>query len=218
MIQTITSEQAVLAITSNIRTILQEKDLVVLAIPGGRSAKPVFEGLKSVEVDWNKIHIFYVDERKVSKDSDDSNYVQTKKDFLGGLIELEKLPISNVHFCESVSQYDDELLSIGGKFDIALIGIGEDGHYGSIFPRRPELLDSEVTLFMDVTESPKPPSNRITASPNLFLQSTYSYVFFMNEGKQGAYDMFRDEGITECVCPCKQLLRVNNLVVVTNLE
>jgi 6-phosphogluconolactonase len=218
MIQTITSEQAVTAITENIQALLRTKDTVVLAIPGGRSAKPVFEALKTADIPWSKIHIFYVDERKVPKDHIDSNYLQTGKAFLNSLVDTGKLPRENIHFCESVSQYDEDLLSVGGKFDIGLFGTGEDGHYGSIFPKRPELLNAEEDLFMDVTDSPKPPSDRISASPKLFLKTTYPYVFFMNEEKHDAYDMFRDEGVTEFLCPCKQLLQLSNLIIVTNLE
>jgi 6-phosphogluconolactonase len=215
--KTISPDEAVLEIKNAISQVLLNKDTVVFAIPGGRSAKPVFEALKIADISWDKIHIFYVDERKVPKDHTDSNYLQTKTDFLNTLIAEKEFNQKNIHFCESVEQYNAELTTLGGKFDVALYGTGEDGHYCSIFPNRLDLLDATEDLFMDVENSPKPPSNRISASPNLIARTTYPFIFFMNEGKQGVYNKFRDESVFLVQCPCKQLLLLDNLAIVTNL-
>ena len=58
----------------SINKIAFEKDKVILGLPGGRSITPVLNYLKKEKVDWNKIHVFMVDERLVPIDDDQSNY------------------------------------------------------------------------------------------------------------------------------------------------
>ncbi len=132
-----------------------EKDQLNIALSGGSTPKVVFQTLAEKyksKIDWNRIHIFWGDERCVPPQSDESNYGMTKK----YLIDYIDIPQKNVHSVDGNNnpeneaiRYSDEIKKIvplkNGfpKFDLVMLGIGEDGHTASIFPDQMDLLNSD---------------------------------------------------------------------------
>ncbi|CAI0544695.1 unnamed protein product [Linum tenue] len=108
---------------------------------------------------WSKWHVFWVDERVVPKDHDDSNYKLAFDLFLSqGAADdyetcLKHLVNSGVIAKSEASGFP--------KFDLQLLGMGPDGHVASLFPGHPLCKESKkwVTHILD---SPKPPPERIT--------------------------------------------------------
>ena len=79
-------------ICNEISLILKEKEYVVLALPGGRSVKTLYnEFEKHDEINWNKVHIFLVDERLVKITNSESNFKLINDQFLGSLINFHNL-------------------------------------------------------------------------------------------------------------------------------
>ena len=126
-----------------VKRILSEKNHVVLGLPGGRSISRILDCLKKEEIDWNKVHIFMVDERLVPLNHEDSNYRMAQECL------LEHVPVDSAQIypmptdCEQPSscaaQYEgvlNEYFQKTGKsgFDLVLLGMGEDGHTASLFP------------------------------------------------------------------------------------
>ena len=113
------------------------------------------------EVD--KWHIYFADERLVELSSPDSNFNQSKP-----LLNLLGVSSSNIHTIneEMINEpskcAQDYSAKIGSnpQFDLILLGMGPDGHTCSLFPNHP-LLDSTSNVAF-LTDSPKPPSARIT--------------------------------------------------------
>ncbi|MBW3020564.1 6-phosphogluconolactonase, partial [Candidatus Woesearchaeota archaeon] len=170
-----------------INNLLKSKDYVVIAFPGGRSAKKIYERLRSKKIDWKKVHIFMIDERKVSLDSEDSNF----KILNDNLLKYIKIPEENVHpfhYDEETSHYTDELSELG-SFDITVLSAGEDGHIASLFPNHPSIFD-ESDGFIDVDDSPKQPMERMSASANLILESSLAIILFIGESKKQALKSF----------------------------
>ncbi|XP_072997892.1 probable 6-phosphogluconolactonase 2 [Typha latifolia] len=128
-------------------------------------------------VDWTKWYIFWADERAVAKNHVESNYKLTKDGF------LSKVSILNSHVCsindnvtveDAAGEYEFairqlvKIRTVGvsesndcPKFDLILLSMGPDGHVASLFPNHPalELKEEWVTY---ITDSPKPPPERIT--------------------------------------------------------
>ena len=134
-----TSEEQVQAICSAIKKYISEskKDRIIIALSGGRSPIKLLMQLSIMSLPWNKIDITLVDERLVSADSEDSNANLVKTYLLKNLAH-------NVKFIPLVEDLDMNKNLVNANtiikdIDIAILGMGEDGHTASIFPDCPEL-------------------------------------------------------------------------------
>ncbi|CAH9103770.1 unnamed protein product [Cuscuta europaea] len=128
-------------------------------------------------VEWGKWHIFWADERAVSKSHVDSNYKLTKDGF------LSKVPVGpgqvhSINDAVSAEKASEEYefvirqlvktrvinvsdFSDSPRFDLILLEMGPDGHVASLFPGHPVLAQKEEWVSF-LTDSPEPPPERIT--------------------------------------------------------
>lgn len=100
--------------------------------------------------------------------------------------------------------------------DIALFGVGPDGHIASLFPHHP-LLSSLGHTYLEITDSPKPPSHRITVSPRMIEDISHIFVAIM-QGKEEVFHRLWDPEVSVEDCPVKMLLESDRLVVMSDIE
>ena len=137
----------------------------IVALPGGSVATRFFPAIARLDLDWTRIDTFWIDERAVPPDHPESNYGLAAR----LLLERVRVPAERIHRMRgelpdlerAAHQASDELRSIGGdppRLDVALVGVGDDGHVASIFT------DGQPcpTPVIAVYDSPKPPSRRLT--------------------------------------------------------
>jgi len=111
-----------------------------LALSGGSAPPRAFELAAAAEPDWSRARIYWGDDRAVPPDDERSNY-RLAKDSL--LERLEHTPVAvhriegEVGAEEAARRYDAVLAGV--TIDLALQGIGPDGHTASLFPNAPEL-------------------------------------------------------------------------------
>jgi 6-phosphogluconolactonase len=117
-----------------------------LALAGGSTPKRIYELLASEEfsdqLDWSQVHVFFGDERCVPPYHDDSNYRMASE----ALLSRVSLPAENVHRIRGEGDAvanarldEDELREYFGdgkwpRFDLVMLGMGDDGHTASLFP------------------------------------------------------------------------------------
>ncbi len=112
---------------------------------GGGTPKPVYEALVNVDVDWDKVTLAQVDERFVPTDDPSSNTRMMRAALAPvlskGMRFLSLYQDDDIY--TSAAKAEAQLLELGGgqknegsspSFDIALMGMGADAHYASIFP------------------------------------------------------------------------------------
>jgi 6-phosphogluconolactonase len=142
-----------------------------LALAGGSTPRRAYELLAPMLEDWSDIHVWFGDERCVAPDDPDSNYRMVSESLLGhaGIDE------SNVHRIRGelgpeagAVAYAQELrATVAGDdrgvpiLDVAMLGLGEDGHTASLFGGG-RALRATGAICMGVTDAPKPPPERIT--------------------------------------------------------
>jgi len=169
-----------------------------LALSGGSLPKILSLKLKdNKELDFNKWHVFFADERCVPLDSEDSNYKLTKEELL---IHVP-IPSNQVYTIEesfndeprkAAENYAQQIKSFFGiahddipKFDAIFLGMGPDGHTCSLFPNH-SLINVRDRMIASITDSPKPPPNRITMTYPI-LNSAKNVIFVVTgEGKADA--------------------------------
>jgi len=201
---------------SAIRDLSDSTDKIVVSLSGGRSVQDFFSALRKKadllsRQNWKKLHFFWTDERLVPPASDESNYRLASKLFLDRLLsdclldkgQIHRFPGERTDARDALVEYREELNSVSrGIVHVPIMGVGSDGHVGSLFPHRPEL-DDLSGRFLLVEDSPKPPAKRITVSPKVIVESVYPFLFFLGDEKREAYDCFRKEEATYLDCPCK---------------
>lgn len=118
-----------------------------VALSGGNTPRSVYSLLAQqykTSLHWNKIHIFFGDERSVPPDHPDSNYRMANE----ALLSHVPIPLENVHRIRAeldpeaaAKDYENQLRSFfqlannaWPRFDLILLGLGEDGHTASLFP------------------------------------------------------------------------------------
>jgi 6-phosphogluconolactonase len=138
-------DRALDLILERVKIALAERNSCSISLSGGSTPAPLYAALAAQDLPWEKIHIFWGDERYVAPTHPDSNYGMTAKVWL----DRVSLPAANIHpmptdFPEpatAASIYEGELQTYFGvkpgefpSFDIILLGMGDDGHTASLFP------------------------------------------------------------------------------------
>lgn len=196
--------------------LLSSKDKVVVSLSGGRSVQPFYEKIPRMADSlnneaWRRVHFFWTDERLVPPGSSESNYRLAKDLFLEELMGRGLIGPDQVHRFPGetpspervVVSYHRDLDRISsGVVHLPILGVGGDGHVGSLFPGSPQLKENKAK-FLLVKNSPKPPDKRVTISPTMIKESTYPFLFFIGEEKRDAYECFREGTISYFDCPCK---------------
>ncbi|XP_042478689.1 probable 6-phosphogluconolactonase 4, chloroplastic [Macadamia integrifolia] len=151
-------------------------------------------------VDWAKWHVFWLDERVVPKDHEDSNY----KLAYDGFLSKVPIPPSQIYAIndalsaegaaddyeaclkESVKNKVVDLSATTGfpKFNLMLLGMGPDGHVASLFPRHP-LVHEKKRWVTFIKDSPKPPPERITFTFPVINSSAYIALVVVGAAEAG---------------------------------
>ena len=140
---------------------------VSFVISGGSSPVKIFNDLSKSDLDWSKVSVTLVDDRVVSSEHSDSNEKLLK----------ENLFINNASAAKFISLKSDseEVMNINRPFDIMLLGMGEDGHFASLFP---ELVDN--SNYFDLSANPEiiftepmgnPCHKRVSMNLSMIMQS-----------------------------------------------
>lgn len=123
-----------------------------VALSGGSTPKAIYAGLAKRQdaLDWSKVLLFWSDERAVSKEDPNSNYRMAMEAF-GALPVLEKniFPMNGLGDLEENARAYEALISAqipSGRFDLMMLGMGDDGHIASLFPKTHGLHAPERTV------------------------------------------------------------------------
>ncbi|KAH7668503.1 6-phosphogluconolactonase protein [Dioscorea alata] len=157
-----------------------DRGAFTVVLSGGSLIKSLRKLVESPYVDsvnWGKWHVFWADERVVPKDHPDSNYKLAYDGFLSkvpippGQVYAINDSLSAEGAADDYETCLKHLVNTGvlklstatqfPKFDLMLLGMGPDGHIASLFPGRP-LLNEKHRWVTHITDSPKPPPERIT--------------------------------------------------------
>ncbi len=188
----------------------------LLGLPGGRSVTGILEGLRESEIPWESLHLFLADERRVPIDSTESNYREISELMLSPARHGRTIPKEQLYPCTGDAEtYSARFARITSRFDLMVLGVGEDGHVASLFPGHPGLAATDH-YFIDVDDSPKPPKRRVSASPALVRRSGAIVLLFYGAEKQDALARFLDPKIAEWGCPAKIALSCDDLLVLTD--
>lgn len=213
------------SLKQEIALLLEQQPQVVIGLPGGETYQPVWAALKEANgIDWQRVHLFMADERLVPLGDAQSNFKQAHDGFIKELIEDGRLPEMNAHpfiydpiADENEQVYERELGRYGGRFDILLLGMGNDGHTAALFPHH-VALDTTVAGFVQLHDAPKPPPDRMTSAPAMITQTPVVFLLVTGEAKRPAYALLQDETKTWREVPAKLAYQAAKTYLVTDLS
>jgi len=146
----------------------------------------------SSEVDWSRVVVWWGDERFVAAGSDGRNARQARAGFLDVLpfdpAKVHEIP-STDHAAsveEAATAYSAQMREHGaGSLEVLMLGMGPDGHVASLFPGHPQL-DVDDRVAVGVTDSPKPPPERVSLTFAALNRSRSVWFLVSGEEKAGA--------------------------------
>lgn len=128
-----------------------------LVLSGGSTPRTLFELLASDEflsrVDWSNVYVFWGDERCIPPDHADSNYRMARL----ALLDFVPIPLDHIYRIHAEMQPEQAASAYEGslrtffeqrgetqpRFDLVLLGLGDDSHTASLFPGTPALDETE---------------------------------------------------------------------------
>lgn len=161
----------------------------LISLAGGSTPMKLYEQLANEKLDWTRVHFFWGDERCVPVDDPGNTYGQVKKVFLDKInatnihrINTDLSPDSAAtHYAHTLKFFAEPPLDLP-RFDLVLLGLGEDGHTASMFPNSPVEVDSPVIA---VTANYQDrPVNRVTLTQKVFNEA--NEIWFLVTGKNKA--------------------------------
>jgi 6-phosphogluconolactonase len=164
-----------------------------IALAGGSTPKPLYETLAGRDLPWDKLWIFWGDERYVSPDHPDSNQRMARLAWLNQVPipadQIFPLETEDPEPAAAALLHEAKLRSVFQSaspaiplFDIILLGLGDDGHTASLFPHTPALnVDNRL-----ITVGEKSGQPRLTFTYPLINQAACVLFLVAGASKQPA--------------------------------
>jgi len=189
-------ELSLRAAEAAVRTInecVQRNDSFSIALSGGNTPRTLYRLFSTRfrdQIPWTKVHVFWGDERYVPLADSESNYRMARETFLDAV----PCPVGNVHPMPTelpdpdlaAREYEKTLRNYFSedwpRFDLVLLGLGEEGHTASLFPGSPAL--NENKRWVVAVKAPAKPALRLTLT--LPAITGASNIYFLITGSNKA--------------------------------
>jgi len=198
------SRAALEELLRDLREAIARRGRGALALSGGHTPEKMYalwattEKYRS-ETDWNRVHLFWGDERYVPQSDPLSNYRMTRE----ALLARVPIPAANVHAAptdlptpeQAAAAYDQELRKFFGSaapaFDVTLLGLGPEGHTASLFPDSAALEEKES--WVAAVRVAAVPPDRLTFTLPVLNSSRNTYFLVAGENKRTILAALRAE-------------------------
>lgn len=185
------SRAALAALLRILQEAVAKRGRFAISLAGGHTPAKLYDlwaEKNCAETPWDRVHLFWGDERYVSPDDALSNYRMVRET----LIRKVPIPVANVHPIptglsharEAAEAYEAELRNFFGSsppgFDVQLLGLGIEGHTASLFPDSPAL--EETNRWVAAVHAPVEPRERVTLTPAVLNRGRNT--FFLVSGAE----------------------------------
>jgi 6-phosphogluconolactonase len=201
---------------TSLSNMLAELPSPSIALTGGQTGRLVLEAMLKANADWPKASLFWADERAVPPDDPQSNFALANRIFLTPLHQrvprVFRMKAEGSDLAAAAEDYTatlDSALGENGVLDLALLGVGEDGHIASLFPGHQALMTPNRRV-VAVDNAPKPPSRRLSMTLSFLAQSRQIWVVATGPVRRGVCEIalgLRNQPPRQTDSPLALLLR-----------
>lgn len=182
-------------IAEDLTAALDHAERAVLAVPGGTSPGPIFDGLCAADLDWARVDVVLSDERWVPEDSPRSNTRLLRERLLVNRAAAARLLPLYAPADAPEDALDALAAPIAAEMPLAvtLLGMGADMHTASIFPgadRLEDALAADAPVLVPM-RAPGAPEPRITLSAPVLNGALAKHVLIFGDEKRAALDNAR---------------------------
>ena len=176
-------------ISDKLNSSIENKGSGSLVVSGGSSPISIYEELSNIDLSWSKVFLTLVDDRLVDSYHKDSNQKLLHN-------HLIKNKAKNINFFPLTENFLSNT-EFKKPFDITLLGMGEDGHFASLFP---DMINQNEAF--DLNASPKilitsPQGNplipRITMNLSLIMESLSIILLVKGKAKQNIFEKAKQD-------------------------
>ncbi len=171
---------------------IQDRGHAVLAVSGGRSPVPMFERLRYRPLRWDAVTITLVDERAVPPGHEDSNARLVQEHLLRDAAAAASF-VPLIGDAVEASEPARAVQRLNAAFrqpDVAVLGMGEDGHTASLFADAPELgeaVNGDTPCYV-VTRPGSAPHARVTLNLAALLAAERVFLAFAGAAKAQVFE------------------------------
>ncbi len=216
------SRAAAAGIADDLRSAVQVRGQCSLALSGGRTPRVLYRSLAGDhrgEIPWDRVHIFWGDERYVPPEDPRSNYRLVRE----SLLDSVPIPGENIHRTptgfsnpeDSAREYEEMLrrhfASPWPRFDLVLLGVGPDGHTASLFPGSPAVDERE--RWVVATRAPVEPALRVTLTLPVLNRAAHVHFLVTGADKATAVKQALKGPANPRICPAAAVRPVDGAVV-----
>jgi len=209
------TKAAIELFVTSARAAIEQRGTFSIALSGGSTPRKLYTGLADPErqddLDWQKIHLFFGDERHVPPDHPDSNFLMVHE----ALLSKISIPDANIHRVKAeldprlaAFNYEEELRGFfegqWPRFDLVLLGMGEDGHTASLFPGTAGI--NEEHRWFIANDVPKLGAYRLTLSKNAINAARKIVVLVSGRSKAEMVSVVLSENSSQVQKPIQMIL------------
>ena len=179
-------------VVSRLQQGITERGTAHLVVSGGSTPINLFSILADADVEWGRVVVLLADERWVQVDHEDSNERLVRHTLLTGKAK-------SAQFLSLLPSPDDEITNISGltsllrslpRFDVVLLGMGEDAHTASLFPCSTALREGLTTEQGALITRPRnAPHQRVSMSKRRLQATEHGVIHIVGERKKTVLEM-----------------------------
>ena len=195
-----------------LRAAIAERGSATLVVSGGTTPKRFFAALSMQKLDWSRVSVTLADERWVDDASPRSNAKLVAETLLQNEAAAARfVPLFDAAFSEpdaAIPVLTQRLSAIGQPFDVVLLGMGEDGHFASLFPGGDHLeqgLDPHATSMLVSMRAANAGEPRISLTLPPLLAARHLILHIEGAKKRATLDRSMSDGGAEL--PIRPLLQ-----------
>lgn len=179
---------------------VRQRGLASIVLSGGGTPLNIYREMAAHRDDafWHRVHVFWGDERLVPPTDPESNYLEAHQ----ALLSQVPIHTANIHRIKgelppdkAAADYTDQLQAWAAahdpgapnswpRFDLVLLGLGEDGHTASLFPGSPVATNAPAIAVTGSYQGR--PAGRVTLTPSVFNDARHIYFLVSGVNKTAA--------------------------------
>jgi 6-phosphogluconolactonase len=205
-------------LAASLNAAIASRGLASLVVSGGNSPVRLFEQLRTRSIDWGRLCVALADERWVEPTAEGSNEKLVRDVLLQGRAAGARfLGLKNAAPTPDMGAVSawETFARVPRPFDAVVLGMGDDGHTASLFPRSPNLLSAlnpAAVAGCVGMWSPAAPHPRLSLNLSALLDARRITVLIGGEGKWRTYVAASGPGPIEDM-PVRAVLRQNRTPV-----